>query len=646
MSTEVDPEPKKIEDVFIDASLSRVYRIDFYQREYEWGRDTVDQLLKDIFDTFNPKYEQNKLEGKEFEKNITKCYGWYYLNTIIISREDSDTYLVDGQQRLTTLLLILIALYHLSNKHIGQYKDKIERLLLVNKGDNNPFPIDHGKSNLTLNEIYKHSKNASEPQIGGITSKTLIDNYRYIYDKLTQEIANNSHKLDTFVFFFIQKIILIKLIINDIEDVPMVFEVINDRGEALKPHEVLKGKLLAKIEKEEVLKENGYNEKWKNITNSLLNRGKDVDLFFEHFFTARYSETQEDRNKYFAKSTYHRGIYQFIQKENINILSNGNKIKKFLDKDLQYYAQLYLDLIQDKEESDSAPAVFYNHLTGMHNNQFLLIMAGVALDDSKCQEKIKIISEELDRFRVLLSMQGVYDSNRLNNEIYIMIPKIREAKKPEDIRTIFNGRLRKSIKDAKDNQSIRCDFQLKYFKDITINEITKYFFARIERFLNPDCKDKMFDWVNNRGKKTGVQIEHILSDNEINKHPPIAAREDVWDQQRQRLGGVLLLRARDNAHLSNDPYPDRWKVYGKSEFFWNKTLLFNITQKKLSDKFDKDELSLINTELDEIKKNVEKHGLQLDKFGAPKGNVHFSVNNIEQRQKMLFRIAEIIWDNR
>ena len=223
-----------------------------------------------------------------------------------------------------------------------------------------------------------------------------------------------------------------------------------------------------------------------------------------------------------------------------------------------------------------------------------------------------------------------------------MILKIRTAKL-EDIQVIFDDHLLKLIRDTKDNQNITSSFSYRYFKDISINEITRYFLVRIERFLNPDCKYKMLDWVNN-GKKNGFQIEHILSDNEINKNQPIASSEEEWDQQRRRLGAVLLLLARDNRALSNNPYPDRWEVYGKSEFFWNKTLLFNITQKKLSEKFDKDELSRINTELDEIKKIVEKYGLSLDKFGAPSSNKSFSVKNIEPRQEMLFDIAEIIWN--
>ena len=405
MNFEVMTESKNVNEIFSSInSPIEMYRIDFYQREYKWRKNTVERLLDDIFDAFHAKYTKNSLEGAELEKNVADTYGWHYLHTIIINNENNHTYLVDGQQRLSTLLLILIALYHLS-KDRGQFKERIKQLLLVD-GKDNMFSIDHGESNQILKAIYLHSLGASEPEIGGITSKTLRNNYIIIYEKLRQKMGGNLDKLDTFVIFFIKKIILINLKINNTKDVPMVFEVINDRGEALKPHEVLKGKLLAKIDKKEVLEENGYNEQWKKITNNLLNRGKDVDLFFEHLLTARYSESQEDRDKYFARDKYHRGIYQFMLENKKDLFSDERKIKKFLDKDLQYYAQLYLDLIQDNEEIDSCPAVFYNHLTGMENNQFLLVMAGIACNDRKREEKIRIISEELDRFRVLLSMQG------------------------------------------------------------------------------------------------------------------------------------------------------------------------------------------------------------------------------------------------
>jgi uncharacterized protein with ParB-like and HNH nuclease domain len=57
--------------------------------------------------------------------------------------------------------------------------------------------------------------------------------------------------VETFVLYFLSRIELVEILIDDARDVAMVFEVINDRGERLRPYEVLKGQLLSQLEKGE-----------------------------------------------------------------------------------------------------------------------------------------------------------------------------------------------------------------------------------------------------------------------------------------------------------------------------------------------------------------------------------------------------------
>ena len=101
----------------------REYYIDFYQREYVWDKDIVNILLDDIFFTFELAYEEQK--GKDLSPEILAKYNWYYFNIYITNNIDGKEYIVDGQQRLTTLTLIAIKLLHLSQ----QEKDFFENLL-------------------------------------------------------------------------------------------------------------------------------------------------------------------------------------------------------------------------------------------------------------------------------------------------------------------------------------------------------------------------------------------------------------------------------------------------------------------------------------------------------------------------------------
>lgn len=105
---EVNPEKQNINTLFSTTN----YYIDFYQREYKWTDDEVKTLIDDIFYHFEQSYAKHS-DLDPSEKNITGKYSWYYLNTYITNKTEGRLFVVDGQQRLTTLTLILIALNHL-----------------------------------------------------------------------------------------------------------------------------------------------------------------------------------------------------------------------------------------------------------------------------------------------------------------------------------------------------------------------------------------------------------------------------------------------------------------------------------------------------------------------------------------------------
>lgn len=110
------PYDRKISDIFKkDGS----YDIDFYQREYKWNKDAVNALLDDIFS----KFDENYNEHIEYSTENIQRFDWYYLNNFMTNEDRGKTYIVDGQQRLTTLTLVLLKLYHLSKtQNLPTYK--------------------------------------------------------------------------------------------------------------------------------------------------------------------------------------------------------------------------------------------------------------------------------------------------------------------------------------------------------------------------------------------------------------------------------------------------------------------------------------------------------------------------------------------
>ncbi len=100
MST-ITPHYRNVQQLLQSQSFS----IDEYQREYKWEKENIDELLSDLQGKFFNYYKQ----GDETE--AISNYGEYFLGSIIVSKRNNKNYLIDGQQRVTSLTLLLICLY-------------------------------------------------------------------------------------------------------------------------------------------------------------------------------------------------------------------------------------------------------------------------------------------------------------------------------------------------------------------------------------------------------------------------------------------------------------------------------------------------------------------------------------------------------
>ncbi len=95
------------------------YALDYYQREYKWQTKQVTELLEDLADKFLDDFKESD------ERSAIASYGHYFLGSIIVSHKNNQNYIIDGQQRLTTLTLLLVHLYH-------QHPDPEDKAVLQN----------------------------------------------------------------------------------------------------------------------------------------------------------------------------------------------------------------------------------------------------------------------------------------------------------------------------------------------------------------------------------------------------------------------------------------------------------------------------------------------------------------------------------
>ena len=186
-----------ISDLFDDKNKCK-YIIPIYQRNYAWSDDEISSLLQDV---------KNACEKtKEQDKN-------YYIGSLVVyCRENGDFEVIDGQQRLTTLTLIMHCLGKLNFRNVFfEHRDESEKAL----------------SNLNSEKLPSNFSQALE------TIKKVIDEWR-----------NNK---DEIVKFLLDKVEIIRTEVPEGTDLNHYFEIMNTRGEQLEKHEILKARLMEKL---------------------------------------------------------------------------------------------------------------------------------------------------------------------------------------------------------------------------------------------------------------------------------------------------------------------------------------------------------------------------------------------------------------
>lgn len=215
----------------IRAIFSSNYTIPDFQRPYSWDLEEFEQLWSDLYDYYS------KLEEQSSEEN-------YFLGTIVVYKKEksvSDYYVVDGQQRLTTIQLLIKALYDKSTtshtlKNCLQQKDPIsdtytDKLRLFSEVQSDDFQS-FEKIILQRGDI--------------IPSKRFQDNFNFFKNKLEDfwlESNSNPMAMESFIGMMLDKIVLLPIGCESEDDALTLFDTINNRGLPLSDADILKAKL-------------------------------------------------------------------------------------------------------------------------------------------------------------------------------------------------------------------------------------------------------------------------------------------------------------------------------------------------------------------------------------------------------------------
>ncbi len=202
------------------------FSIDYYQREYRWEKKQVIELINDLCGKFLDSYEPNHAR-----KEVGN-YGHYFLGSVIISSDkDGQKFIIDGQQRITTLTLLLINIYH---QLPDEDKQPIANMISSRQYGQHSFNLNVQERDTCMEALMAGETFDEEGQPESVVN--ILNRYQDIEAHLPDTIASVSEDRNTLPYFadwLIDNVHLVEITADSDKDAYTIFETMNDRGLSL-----------------------------------------------------------------------------------------------------------------------------------------------------------------------------------------------------------------------------------------------------------------------------------------------------------------------------------------------------------------------------------------------------------------------------
>ena len=498
------------------------YQVPKFQRDYSWEEEQWDDLWQDILDLLN----KNELD--------------HYMGYLVLQTSDEKNYsIIDGQQRLTTLCILILAvinsLQDLEEKNIDADNNKIRR-----EGIHKSFigDIDYvtlvPQNKLILNRnndsFYRQFMVSFQkmPNRGLNTSeKQLKKCFEWFCDKINKKY-NNGNDLALFVDNITRRLFFTVIKVSDQLNAYKVFETLNARGVQLSSADLLKNYLFQVIDKTEAhdTEISSIEEQWSKIVDKL---GEEkFPEFLRTYWNSKHKTTRKNQ------------LYKTIR-ENITTKQQVFELIKTLDSKADIFIALnnaYDELWTDNKEIQTGLEQI--HLFSVKQPIALLMTAYEKLSENDFIKLLNAIVVVSFRYNIIGGLNP-NEQEDAYNKIALDI----------DINKSINWQLFNSI--YPNDIQFENDFSIKELKSNSRNDkIAKYILSKIEKQIS----GIELNYLNDTNT-----LEHILP-----KHPNedwLITDENI-ERYKYRIGNFLLLEKYLNREIENNSFLSKVAKYKHS----------------------------------------------------------------------------------
>ena len=504
------------------------YSVPRFQRDYSWQEEQWEDLWQDIIETESSSH---------------------YMGYLVLQTSDNtDFIIIDGQQRLTTIsILILAALYELNtlvktDKESNENEKRMEAIQGSFIGFTDPVSLQlTHKLNLNRNND-SHFKTylceLLDPPIRNInrSEKLMGEALRYFRTKIKTHFDSKieGQEVARLIESTVKKLIFTTITVGSDANAYTVFETLNARGVQLSTPDLVKNYIFSLIDKNRNIHDEqikNLENKWSNIIGQL---GKHK---FSHFIRVDWNS----HNEFSRKS----GLFKKIKSD----LKDAKGAKKYLER-LQENSQIYSALQSENDE------FWIRHKEGSYNQENLklslrmlnwfnivapqsILIAGFHKFNSKDFIKFLYYIETISvRYNIICGK-----SSGPQERIYSETARIIEKSSEASLNTVIDT-LKKIYPSDEEFMNA---FEVKMFKTQQTAKKARYFLYRIERYLNED-KSVSFD---------NSSLEHILPKNPSERWLKEFENEDRLEDLTDRIGNMTLLSHKHNTSLTNKGFEEK-----------------------------------------------------------------------------------------
>ncbi|WP_257993811.1 DUF262 domain-containing protein [Bacillus amyloliquefaciens] len=313
MATTIEVNKQSVKQLLETGKVNK-FIIPEYQRPYAWSDEQVQTLFDDLVE-----YTKNENEST------------YFLGTIVsYENENNEQEIIDGQQRITSLFLLLRALYSklhsmTETREVKNFKGQIESALW--EQDELTAEVDYEKT-LIESRVMRDEGNQTFSKIltKGTIEERAKDSYSLNYNIFTELIENYTTNEPELFFWFIRnvlnKAILLPITADSQDTALTIFSTLNDRGLALSDADIFKAKIYNQLDAEGKA---AFIEQWRQLDTEAINADENIQkLFYYYMFYLRALENDRNTTTPGIRKYYSRNNFDQLYKS--DVMNNLNKM--------------------------------------------------------------------------------------------------------------------------------------------------------------------------------------------------------------------------------------------------------------------------------------------------------------------------------